>query len=207
MTKRQLNDELVKELEAQMKALEDERTKLFKKKKPIDDKLVKTYEELNKLVEQRDKLLVDGIDSQHPDWDFLLESNSHGSVIKSAARDRLLAPMGLRSSGYFEATQQVAIEIQLDYMQNIEKTLQGLRALRPHIKPVNNILRFGVFEHTLSAFGVYELYVAKEGEKCRLVKTTHGRQSDVSKFDNLRDALKYIAKHCWYQGKPAESEY
>jgi hypothetical protein len=204
MTKKQISDPMVKELDEKINALQEERKELFKKQAPINAKLVKTANEIDKLTKERDDLLIKGLNTKHPDWDYLLECNWHGSHAKSIARDKFLTPYSLKSNGYYEKTQQVQIEVMLNYKQRIDKPLRKLRELLPHIKPLDNVRRFGIFEHTLSEFGVFELIVAKDSEKCRLVKTTYGRQADITKFNDLKEALIYIAEHHWYEGGPRE---
>lgn len=57
--------------------------------------------------------------------------------------------------------------------------------------------RLGIFEHTLSEYGTYDLIDCKT--KPRLEVWRYHQQSFPQQFENLKEALEYISKNLWYE--------
>lgn len=114
-------------------------------------------------------------------------------------RARFWESKGLWHSGYTPVKQQVYLKVMLYKGEddNLEKTLLSLEQILPHLRPVDGIKEFGVFEYTLSENGVYCVEV-KEGVYSLVVYRYH-RKSVLKVFDSLRELLKYVQENHYYE--------
>lgn len=63
-----------------------------------------------------------------------------------------------------------------------------------------------VFEHTLSAHGIYEIHWDRLS-KFDVIKTTYGRPEIIKTLDSMEDMLVYIAKYHYYERTDGEDDY
>lgn len=109
----------------------------------------------------------------------------------------------IHQSGYNPRTNQTSIDIACIGDVPVEPQLEELRMWLSEYKPIptegdGDVHYVGIFESTLSEFGIYHLEVYDD-ESCIIRKTTYGRPEILSTFDNLKSALDYIRLNLWYQ--------
>ena len=192
----------MKSIEEQIKQKEARRQEIFKIKEPLDEELVKLYNQIQKLKEKQTeaKLEEDMTLAEKVEW--LLFEDGHSSDMKRYNEClNFFQEMGLLVGGYYPFSEQKAIEIMLykGVQDNLDKTFEAISLVLPFIKPINDKgeRRFKLFEHTLSEWGIYDLRLDKVGT-WTLNKTTYGRKNVEETFENLYDALKYCQKHHYY---------
>ena len=193
----------MKSIEEQIKQKEARRQEIFKIKEPLDEELVKLYNQIQKLKEKQTeaKLEEDMTLAEKVEW-LLFEDGRSSDMKRYNECWNFFQEMGLQVRGYYPFSEQRAIEIMLykGVQDNLDKTFEAISLVLPFIKPINDKgeRRFKLFEHTLSEWGIYDLRVDKEGVWI-LNKTTYGREKVEKTFENLYDALKYCQKHHYYE--------
>lgn len=157
----------------------------------------------------------------HIDWSVVL-SEGYGNLESMEvyrAKQEMLETIGLSSSGIVYDTGQKVIQIKLTKgdSEQLEKVLSGLEKILPFVKPISNNRAnrpgaprkiVSIFEHTLSAGGIFELEIFNDKE-FMITKTIHSQRKEIHKFDNLRDALLKIQDRYYYEwpGNGSESCY
>ena len=134
-------------------------------------------------------------------WDAIANGISDETTkIWAEVTEWLNEQPGMRHYGYNSETNQVAVQICLDQKIPLNKQLGILRFI-PHIKTFKknkkDIIYIGVFEHTLSEYGVYE--IQRHGETWQLIKTTYHHPNICCETTNISELLKYIYKHHPYE--------
>ena len=100
-------------------------------------------------------------------------------------------------SGYDPRTNQQWVRVKLPRRGAIAGALVELDFFLPYIKPTEGYKHVGVFEHTCSENGMYELREYGASDIC-LIKTIYGRESVEARFEAWRAAFEYVQKHHWY---------
>jgi hypothetical protein len=113
----------------------------------------------------------------------------------------------LNRGGYYLATNQGALEICCYKKVPLQEQLEEVKMAIPLLKEFDmekcstGVDRpakvLGIFEHTLSEYGVYELHIFED--TIELTKTTYGRLELVKEFENIEDAVGYIRQHLYYR--------
>lgn len=198
----------MKSIEEQIKQKEARRQEIFKIKEPLDEELVKLYNQIQKLKEKQTeaKLEEDMTLAEKVEW-LLFEDGRSSDMKRYNECRNFFQEMGLLVGGYYPFSEQRAIEIMLykGVQDNLDKTFEAISLVLPFIKPINDEgeRRFKLFEHTLSEWGIYDLRFDKVGT-WTLNKTTYGRKNVEKTFENLYDALKYCQKHHYYESSEEE---
>lgn len=193
----------MKSIEEQIKLKEARRQEIFKIKEPLEDELVKLYDEIQKIKEKQTeaKLEEDMTLAEKVEW-LLFEDGRSSDMKRYNECRNFFQEMGLLVGGYYPFSEQRAIEIMLykGVQDNLDKTFEAISLVLPFIKPINDEgeRRFKLFEHTVSEWGIYDLRFDKVGT-WTLNKTTYGRKNVEETFENLYDALKYCQKHHYYE--------
>ena len=100
--------------------------------------------------------------------------------------------------------------------ESYDKTLTSLKLLIPHLKSfeIKNVRegnlrgeinltgkKIGIFEHTCSQFGVYNLFISDTGKKpYSILKTVYNRTTLMNSFATLEEIVKHIQENIWYDG-------
>lgn len=161
------------------------------------------YNVWQRLNEEQDRRLVE---SGALDWEKLLTETFNGSKALYAARNKALAEIGLKASGYYPSTEQTAIQISLKNTDGVDRVLAGLEEVLPFLKPVGKEyqgkgkknIRIGIMDDDLSESGILSL-INRDG-KWVIVKNRYGTESDLYSFDTLREALAKIGTNFTYEG-------
>lgn len=192
-------------LQSKIEALEARRQELFKMKEPIDKELQEHYKELEILRNKVSELELAKPMSNEDEIKFHLEE-ADGSVRYRAAME-YWHNKGFWVSGYYPDTNQRALQLTLTKGDptSFTKTVAAIKEVLPFIKQQKGGKRvFGVFEHTLSEFGVYN--VLEKNGVWSLEKTTYGRPEVLKTFPSVEEMVKYIQTRHYYDTKEGDDE-
>ena len=211
--------ETIEEINAEILEIETFRNELFKKQKKVNDQLRFFYDKIAKLNEKKDKIILNS--DKKDDLEWLMEFREPESKVKREQREKILKEYGLTGSGYNPQTNQHAIKLTInendsdEKLENIEK---GLLKILPIIKPFshdfkepgmfkNPLKMIGIFEHTLSQNGIYNLVVdPNNNNHCAVICHSWSRISSKKEFNSLMDALKHIRKYHYYESKNGNND-
>ena len=190
-------------IDDELAELEAKRAVICKEVERLSNQAGKLYDAISRL---KDKIFERELAKTGEDnWSLLLKEQN--SMIAYRALDKALGKYEMSSSGYRPATMQRVVQISLykyhlESAAKLQKTLEGLEKVLPHVKPIGEWKIIGILESTLSQHGVFNLYV---GEKtCELRKTVYGSEHTVFKAGSLLEALEYIQKHHPYDNDDEE---
>ena len=121
-------------------------------------------------------------------------------------REKFWEDKGLWHSGYKPETEQVYLKMKLYKGEgdNLEQTISTLEEILPHIKAIDGVKVFGVFEHTLSENGVYCVEITEH--TYTLVICRYRRKSVVKECKSLREMIEYIQEHHYYESSEDKDE-
>jgi hypothetical protein len=105
----------------------------------------------------------------------------------------------IRLSGYNPKINQCCIQFSGYKDDPIQPQIDELMMWLPHIRcdPNDNFKYVGIFEHTLSEHGVYDLRIYSD--KCVIGKTTWGSYRKIHSFNSLEETIKLIVKKYYYE--------
>ncbi len=184
----------LEEIKSKIEQLQAERTELFAKKKPIDDRLRSSYDEIEELEDERDALVL----AQNPEigWKQLFEMNKDSSSVAYAhLSNRLHEEFGMRRGGIWTDTGEVAVSFGVDKTnEGAKKAVAGIETLTKVLTPhEDGYVWFNILEDTCSKYGSYKLQT-KPGEFL-LTITSYGTPRTIAKFDTADQAVKYIQRN------------
>ncbi len=184
----------LEEIKNKIEQLQAERRILFDKKKPIDDRLLSSYDEIENLEDERDTLVL----AQNPsmDWKQLFEMNKDASTVAHKhLSNRLQEEFGMMRGGVWTATGEVAVSLVVDKTnESVKKAVAGIETLMKVLQPhEDGYIWFKILENTCGEYGSYKL-MAKPGEFV-LTITSYGTPRKIESFDTAIAAVKYIQKH------------
>lgn len=184
----------LEEIKNKIEQLQAERRILFDKKKPIDDRLLSSCDEIRKLQDERDTLVL----AQNPtmDWKQLFEINKDSSsVAYKHLSNRLQEEFGMMRGGVWIDTGEVAVSLVVDETdESVKKTVAGIETLMKVLQPhEDGYIRFNILENTCGEYGSYDLRT-KPGEFV-LTISSYGTPRKIESFDTAIAAVKYIQKH------------
>lgn len=195
-----MSEQTLEQLHASMFHAEKELERGRKELAKVQNRVKKLYEVYER---ERDEYLKVKLANPTPqDLEDILEPN--GGQFIYDLRKQFLADLGLGDSGCYSADlNQSLVRVTLwhDGRTN-EKVIEGLRTVLPYIKPQpkgenKGYKAFDIFENSLSADGVYYLYIDDVNDKYRLGKLTYGRQTNKN-FKTLEELIEYTSKHHYY---------
>ena len=134
----------------------------------------------------------------------MLEVCHHGresTFVYNKLQEYINSKEWIYSMGYNPKTNQYRISLQLSRsMTDIEvdnfcSLLES--EILPAIKSTDGIKILGIFEHSLSAYGVYELEISSASFD--LVIHRYTRKSVEASFASLKDAIYYIKENHYYE--------
>lgn len=194
-------DEL-NEVQVKIAVLEEERAGIHEKIAPMYARLMEIHDAFRPLCEERDRLRVSGM--AEPDWkalvkDLATDGRSSQTLLRyfdQQIRDRF----GMWHSGYWGDTNEVNVKVKVERVgdsekKNVEGVKHFVKFLTPH---KDGLVWFGIFEHTLSAGGVFRLKVRPDLKEAVVDRTVYGREQVGEMFDTVEDAVGYIARKHWY---------
>jgi len=128
---------------------------------------------------------------------------------------KVFREMGFMSSGYYPDTNQRALSVMMTHgsQESFDKTIASVKKIMPYMKmgesePVTeHVKRFGVFEHTLSEYGVYNLAINEEKDIYIVTLHRYHRASIHKKCKSLEELLHYVQDNLWYDGKKSNDDY
>jgi hypothetical protein len=103
--------------------------------------------------------------------------------------------------GYNPKTNQQVVKFSGYKKEPFQPQIEELMMWLPHIKPSLNErekrvgLYIGIFEHTLSEFGSWDLWIY--GDEYVIYKS----RWEEAKFDSLVKCVEYMVNHLWYEKK------
>jgi hypothetical protein len=192
----------LEKIEAEIKALESERTALFNKIRPLQDRVGELHDLIEPLQEERAKLVLASMKT--PDWKRIvkdLASDVTGSrELLHYAEKHLREQFGMYHSGLWSDTSEANIHLMVARNDESEKkNLKGLQYFATILTPhKDGMVWFGLFEHTLSEHGSYCLKARPNLKNLSLVCTVYGRDREIKTFFTAKEAVRYIRDHHWY---------
>jgi hypothetical protein len=209
-------DEQVKleTLNKKIEKLEKERESLFLLREPIDKMIERNYKELDKLREQRGKIIVDQMPKDKIDFNFILTGEHHSMPLYYES-ERQIQELGLRGGGKWTMTGQKNISLTMykNDPDNLQKTYDSVLLLLPYMIPFpkegrkDRIIEefigkkvFGIFEHTLSENGIYYFLISENGNT-EIGIQRYSRFSILKEFKTILDGLKYVQNNLYYEEK------
>lgn len=162
---------------------------------PLKKQSTRIFKKIQKKKEELDALSIQNLQGFDDKIKYHLHHDGHGeSSKKYEERKEFFSQLGIETLGFWPQTNQAVVEISLtkDDSEQYAKTLDTLKKIISHIKPVSGYKRIGISEHTLSEFGFYELLV---DDKFHVALTRYGNERIEKSFDTLEDCLTYIQKY------------
>lgn len=166
MSKRSLEDLRIDLVEAEMK-----RDRLFAERAPIDRKIeieLKRIQHLNSMIGE---LLVDEAKKSGPDWVSLVRQGPPGDGKKfyEYARSQF-SSIGLFMGGFWADTGDRDLHVMMTKgsKESLVITKRAIELIAPLLTEQDGMVRFGIFEHSLSTNGVYRLLVSKDLKRAKL---------------------------------------
>lgn len=190
----------LEELKASLEKLTTRRKATYEKYEKISNELAELHKKIDKVRSRIETIKMDGgFESFEDEANYYLFEDGHVSGARYKRRGEWLAKIGLESSGYNPKTEQIALRICL-YKNDDEETQRqhdSLMKVMPYLKPSKDGIYIGIFENTLSEYGIYDLKVG-DGQ-CKLEFTRYGSTSTLKTFDTLLDAMKFVQEEHYYQ--------
>lgn len=198
---------IIEEIEARIEELKNKRAANQAKMQPMFKENSKLTDEIQELQAQVLKLKSEAISTEEDMIKFyIVNDGSSDGMDHYHARNRFFESLGIRTYGYFPATNQSGFEIML-YKDgsNLEETFRGIQKVLPYIIPIdgkeygrNKVITMKIFERTLSEYGSYSLVYDVESTEWVLSIIAWHRRSEVKVFKTLREALEYISVEHYY---------
>ena len=186
------------EIAAETRALDAEIAALEDKIRPLESARGKAWEKRRALAAEASEIeLREGMDWKQllrPQRDFPSMEQYH------EFSRRLESEFGMSHSGRWSSTEQpvAKICIELDKAGSVERNRKGVRELAPLLLPIEDgMAGFGIFEHTLSEGGIYQLLVAPDLSRARLTFTRYRRTSVEIEGDFETVFARIVERH-WY---------
>lgn len=158
----------------------------------------------------QDKIAKLRLDGDEADIGYLLEEN-HGQLHYNAMR-KMIEDLGLHSSGYFPETNQRSVSVMLKRRdpQSLNKTITSVKKVLPFIKPIKvpdadgtrdarTMKRLGIFEHTCSEHGIYEMLIGEEAGVFEIMRTRYRRPQILKSFSSLEEMLACVQREFYYE--------
>lgn len=190
----------LRKAEKALSDLNDERDSLFEQRKPIDDALLENYKKIEKAQNKVNSLRQAQMSDEY-DWAVLLDPDNVSTLFNLYSK--AIRSLGLYPSGYWSDTNQPCAKVMIQKDQAPGSTAEALTAIKtlvPFYTPHSDgAVWFGIFEHTLSAGGVYRLEVKPDLLSARVSIIRYGRQSSVTEWNSLEKTLEYVTKHLYYE--------
>lgn len=198
----------IQKIEQKMATLINSRQKLFDLKKPIDEKIKNTTEEIQKVRTLISTEKLKSVMSFEEKFEFLFfeDGRSIDNVRNSAARNLIENELGLFMSGWCPFSQQKVIQIKLHKGtdSNLNKVFESFSKILPLIKPMDEEgnKNIGIFEHTLSYSESIYLQITPTNEFHLM-----GNRNRVKKsFPDLLTALTFIQQYHYYSSSLLEDQ-
>lgn len=185
-------------LELEIKEIENKQEQIHKQIKPLNEQLVLLCKERATL---QDKLETSRL-AEGMSWEEIIDTytqnpNGIGMPLHKHMHERALSEFDMWASGYNSETQNPCfmIKISKNNLESRSKNLAGLRFLSRLLKPgADGMIRFDIFERTLSAYGSYSLLVKPDLKELTLEHMYHNDET----FSSPEEAIIYISVHHWY---------
>lgn len=192
----------LEDLDAQILALEVERTQLHAAKAPIDARLAVIQTDLRPLQESADRLRL--AVRPPPDWPSLIRALSRTGRDARTLRELAAAQLeayDMTVVGRWSDTGECAFRIlALPGPESRARILAGLQLLAPLLKPTAvGAARFGIIEESHADAGVFSLLVWPD--RSELQVTSWGRTKVLARFKTLEDAVARISERHPYERK------
>lgn len=198
----------IQKIEKKLASLINSRQQLFELKKPIDEKIKNTTEEIQKVRTLLSTEKLKSVMSFEEKFEFLSfeDGRSIDNVRHSAARNLIENELGLWMSGWWPFSQQKGIQIKLHKGTdcNLNQNFESFSKILPLIKPMDKEgnKNISIFENTLSYSESLYLQITPTNE-FNLI----GNRNKIKKsFPDFLTALTYIQQYHYYSSTLAEDQ-
>ena len=189
--------------------LEKTQAELFKQRKPIDKKLDRTWNAIQKVQKQIDEEAIKTMEEKGVDWKWILQpANDFGSTEMYRFFDQQVHELGMASGGRWTDTKQPCVKIKLTYgdPESLKKNIAGVRLLAKYYDEIDDGgIPFDIFEHGLSEYAAYTITYDKATKEVTLHTSVYSR-TEKKNIGKLPKAMAYLQEHHWYDGKEEERD-
>jgi hypothetical protein len=204
VTKKRVRSKL--EVEQDIAKLKELQDNVIREWRPLQKKLDGIYKKMRGLEEELSAAEVAAMDAAgQVDWGYLIRNGNtdRGGMALYKRAQREFDGLGFMMSGRWADSNETAVQLQMyrDDPTSYDQTLSAIQTVLPHYTPgATGFVRFGIFEHTLSEGGVYQLEITPDMTLARLTKTVYGSERLV--FEGTgEDVLRRIQRDHYYQKK------
>ncbi|AMM43661.1 hypothetical protein FDG95_gp096 [Pectobacterium phage vB_PcaM_CBB] len=197
----------IEAIEARIEELSNKREANKTKMQPMFKENSALTDEIQELQAQVLKLKSEAIETEEDMIKFYIVNDGHSEGMDHYhARNRFFESLGIRTYGYYPATNQSGFQIML-YKDgsNLEETLSGIQKVLPYIIPIDgkeydrtNVITMSIFERTCSEYGSYSLVYDVDSTEWALSIISWHRRRELKVFKTLREALEYISVEHYY---------
>lgn len=186
--------------------LEAELEPLLSQREGLTDKIVKLNKRIENLRSKKEKEQMELPMTKEQEIEYFLFEDGRVSGERYKKRDKFWRDKGLKNSGYFANINQVKLEIMVYKGEgdNLEQTITSLEEALPLIKEQDGVKHIGIFEHTLSEGGCWDIEITDSSFDLTL-HYFHRRTVEKS-FDNLCSLVEYVQEHHYYESSLDQEE-
>lgn len=151
------------ELTSELVDMERQRDNLFAQRAPIDRKIEHVTKRIAHFNELIGEIMVEEGRKNGPDWKMLVRQEDDGRKYYEYVQSQF-ASIGLGCEGYWADTndRNVRIKMTKGSKESFDITKRAIELIAPLLTEKDGMVRFSIFEHSLSASGIYLLWVAKD---------------------------------------------
>ena len=192
------------DFDSKIAALEEKRKPLLVERDALDKKLSKLHKQIEKLREQKEDEQMKQPMTPAEEMEYFLFEDDSVSGERYKAREKYWHDKGLWCSGYFPEIEQISLKMVLykGKKDNLEQTIATLEQVIPLLKVHKGVKHLGVFEHTCSEHGSYDVEITDTSFD--LIVWRWSRKSTVKSFDNLRNLVEYVQEHHYYRDSESD---
>lgn len=157
------------ELTSELVDMERQRDDLFAQRAPIDRKI----EHVTKRIAHFNELIGEIMDEEGrkngPDWKTLVRQEDDGRTYYEYVQSQF-ASIGLGCEGYWSDTydRNLRISMTKGSLESFDITKRAVELIAPLLTEKDGMVKFSIFEHTLSANGIYMLWVTKDSQRAKV---------------------------------------
>ncbi|GAB9152631.1 hypothetical protein BDS110ZK17_23700 [Bradyrhizobium diazoefficiens] len=172
------------ELTSELVDMERQRDNLFAQRAPIDRKIEHVTKRIAHFNELIGEIMVEEGRKNGPDWKTLVRQEDDGRKYYEYVQSQFEG-IGLGCEGYWADTydRNLRIKMTRGSQESFDITKRAIELIAPLLTEMDGMVRFSIFEHSLSANGIYMLWVTKD---LRRAKVTLNRWD---KFEGTLDEV------------------
>ncbi|MEH2517400.1 hypothetical protein V1279_002973 [Bradyrhizobium sp. AZCC 1610] len=158
------------ELRSELVDEERKRDDLFAQRAPIDRKIEHSAKRISHLNELIGQIIVAEAKDKGPDWQTLVRSNVNDGLSYHRHVLDAFNDIGIFADGFWSDTNDRCLRIMLTKgsQESFDTTKKAIELIAPLLTEKDGMVRFGIFEHSLSSGGIYTLLVSKDLKRAKV---------------------------------------